>query len=52
MQVAFWKQWDKYDGREEVFGNLKDAKHHMERKLDGRKVLDRWICLIIEINRI
>lgn len=35
--------------KEQVFGSLKDAKHHM--KVSWKKS-PRWICLIIEINRI
>lgn len=38
--------------KKQVFGSLKDAKHHMKRKSVGGEVLDRWNCLIIEINRI
>lgn len=35
-----------------IFESLNDAKHHMKRKSVVRKVLNRWMCLIIEINRV
>lgn len=31
---------------------VQNSKYHMKRKSIGGKVLGKWICLFIEINRI